>query len=67
MPPLMSHFDCSAGEKTYMMTMQTQNLKSVLANLRTRQIDFTIKKKKFFGKDNLESGSLKLTSFSSHS
>ena len=38
-----------------------------LHGLKDRKIDFTIKKKKFFGADNLETQSLNLTPFGAHS
>ena len=39
----------------------------MLHSLKDKKIDFTLKKKKFFGKDNLESQSLNLTTLGAHS
>ena len=47
--------------------MATGNLNKVLAGLKEKKIDFTMKKKKFFGQDNLETQSLSFTTFGAHS
>ena len=47
--------------------MNTANLAKMLHGIKDQKIDFTIKKKKFFGKNNLETQTLNLTTFGAHS
>ena len=47
--------------------MASANINKVLTGLKDKKIDFTIKKKKFFGADNLETQSLSFTTFGAHS
>ena len=47
--------------------MATANLQKMLHGLKEGKIDFTIKKKKFFGANNLETQSLSLTTLGAHS
>ncbi len=64
---LSNHFACDANEKTFMHTFDSANLASMLHELKEKEINFTIKKKKFFGATALETTSFNLSSFGAHS
>lgn len=64
---LEGHFDIKHENNTKKYTFQTPNLAKVLHSLKEKKIDFTLKKKKFFGQDLLETQSLNLTTFGAHS
>ena len=61
------HFECNVEEKTFTHDMKTSNLPKMLQGLKEKKIDFTIKKKKFFGATNLETASVNLSPFGAHS
>ena len=63
----MGHFPIKSGPVPTKHTFTTANLAKMLHGIKDKKIDFTLKKKKFFGADNLESVSLNLTSFGAHS
>lgn len=51
---LSDHFKISEDEKEYKKKFVTNNLAQMMHNLKTGKIDFTLKKKKFLGVNNLE-------------
>lgn len=63
----MGHFNIKEESKTYKMSFATNDLPKTMQGLKEGKIDFTLKKKKFFGANNLETQSLSLTTFGAHS
>ena len=64
---LSNQFPCDANEKTFIHNFDSANLDTMLLGLKEKKIDFTAKKKKFFGATDLETTSFNLTSFGAHS
>ena len=65
--PLEGHFQIKDSSKKYKHTFETANLAKMLHGLKEGKVDFTLKKKKFFGANNLETQSVQLTSLGAHS
>ena len=52
------HFQCNAENQVFKHKFMGASLPKTLHGLKDKKIDFTMKKKKFFGQDNLETQSL---------